>query len=94
MTNYTNSSNKDKLETFLNAGKESQGFKPRFLTLINKTFQLFIESLSFSNELRIWQDYDRFGKKVWHAFDPVTGKHTSVNSEAEMRAWTEKRYYQ
>ncbi len=94
MTNYTNSSNKQEVATFLNNPKQNWGLKRKFLSLINESLQLFIESLSFSNELRIWQGYDRFGNEVWHAFEPVTGKHTCADSEAEMRTWIEKRYYQ
>jgi hypothetical protein len=94
MTNYTNSSNKDGVATFLNKPQQNQSFKPKLLSLINESFQLFLKSLSFSNELRVWQGYDRLGNEVWHAFDPVTGKHTSLDSEAEMRDWLEKRYYQ
>lgn len=46
------------------------------------------------NELRIWQTYDRAGNNWWHAYDPVTGRHASVDSEAEMRVWIEQQYHQ
>jgi len=46
-----------------------------------------------SNELRVWQTYDRFGKNWWHVFDPLSGRYNSTDDEASMRAWIERRYY-
>lgn len=69
---------KIKLLIFSAFRRVSQGLIPKFIG---------------SNELRVWQSYDRFGNNWWHAYDPVTGRHTSVNSEAELRVWIETRYY-
>ena len=45
-----------------------------------------------SNELRIWQTYDHFGSNWWHAFDPLTGRHNSVNSKVKLQAWIKLTY--
>ncbi len=58
-----------------------------------KALQGLLESLIGSNELRIWQSCDRSGTTWWHVYDPITGKHSSVASEEELRIWIEKRYY-
>ncbi len=63
---------------------------PIFSTL-RKVWQRLIASFIGNNELRIWQTYDH-GNNWWHAYDPRTGRHTSVDSEAKMREWIEKRY--
>ncbi|HEY9633138.1 MAG TPA: hypothetical protein V6D14_07020 [Coleofasciculaceae cyanobacterium] len=66
-------------------------------SLLNSALKRFLyqmmESFIGNNDLRIWQTYDRFGKNWWHAYDPLTGKRTSVASEAELRVWIEQRYY-
>jgi hypothetical protein len=72
---------------------QNQLIKLSIIFPLRNALQRIIESLITSNELQIWQTYDRFGKNWWHAYDPVTGQHTSVDSEAELRAWIEKRYY-
>lgn len=94
MTNYTSFSNKNKIETFVNKAEQGRSLKPKPASLINKFFQSLIRGLTAGNELRIWQGYDRFGNEVWHAYDPGTDKHTCVDSEAKLRVWIEKRYYQ
>lgn len=60
---------------------------------VKKVLQILVESFIGSNELRIWQTYDQYGNNWWHAYDPVTGRHTSVQTESELRAWIERRYY-
>ncbi len=58
-----------------------------------KALQGLLESLIGSNDLQIWQSCDRSGTTWWHVYDPITGKHSSVASEEELRIWIEKRYY-
>ena len=55
-------------------------------------FQRLLKLFVGANDLRIWQTNDSLGNNWWHAYDPVTGRHTSVDSEAEMRAWIEQHY--
>lgn len=56
-------------------------------------FQRLLQFFVGANDLRIWQTSDRLGHKWWHAYDPATGRRTSVDSETEMRAWIEQHYY-
>ncbi len=65
------------------------------LIAIAKTiWQHFIYVVSSHNELQVWQKTDRYGNTYWQAYDPVTGRSTSLGSEDEMRIWIEQRYYQ
>jgi len=46
-----------------------------------------------ANELRIWSR-KHAGLRVWHAYDPVTGQHRRFASEADLRDWIDRRYYE
>ena len=63
------------------------------IPILRKTLQHLLQTFIGSHDLRIWQSCDRFGKNWWHVYDPVTGKHTSVDSESQLREWIERRYY-
>lgn len=63
------------------------------ISALKRISEYLRESIVGRNELRVWQTSDHFGNQRWHAYDPVTGRHTTVNSEAELRAWIERRYY-
>lgn len=67
--------------------------KQQISSPLRRVLQRLQEIFIGSNELRIWQTYDQFGENWWHAYDPVTGHHTSVQSETELRGWIEMRYY-
>ena len=56
-------------------------------------WQHLLAILIKDNDLQIWQTSDSFGNNWWHAYDPATGRSTSVDSEADMRVWIEQRYY-
>jgi hypothetical protein len=77
------------------SNEQTQNWKIRLprSSAFKKVVQRLRESFIGSNELRIWQSCDRFGNTWWHVYDPVTGKHSSVASEEELRIWIEKRYY-
>ena len=68
--------------------------KPRLLSGLSRVLDRLMKFLVTSNELRIWQTSDRFGNTLWNAYDPATGRSTSLDSEPELRAWIEERYYQ
>jgi len=74
--------------------RQKQQIKLKIISALRRAWQQLIESFVGSNELRIWQTYDCFGNNWWHAYDPVTGRYTSVDSEAEMRVWIEHRVFQ
>ncbi|HEY9821380.1 MAG TPA: hypothetical protein V6D35_11475 [Candidatus Sericytochromatia bacterium] len=61
--------------------------------VLRKTLQYLMQTFIGSNDLRIWLTCDRFGKNWWHVYDPITGRHSSVDSEEKLREWIEKRYY-
>ena len=63
------------------------------LSRLKVIWQWMVQVFVGSNELRTWQTYDRYGNNWWHAYDPVTGRYTSVDSEAELRVWIEQHYY-
>lgn len=92
MKNSALASDRERLEAIFN--RDSRQVKPlKFLLRINKILQLLTKAFLGSNELRVWQTYDRYGNNWWHAYDPLTGRCNCVESEAEMRVWIEKCYY-
>ena len=72
---------------------EKHPIKFSIVPILRKIVQRLIETFIGSNDLQIGQTYDRFGNKWWHVYDPVTGRHASVDSEEQLRAWIEERYY-
>jgi len=78
--------------SLFNEHLHKQQIKVQRFSVLKRILQFLTASFIGSNELRIWQTYDR-GNNWWHAYDPCTGCHTSVDSEAKMRAWIENRYY-
>jgi hypothetical protein len=62
------------------------------LSLIEKLWQNAIAALAKEPELKVWQKQDRHGRIYWHAYDPLTDKSVSFDSEAVMRCWIESSY--
>ncbi|MUL35422.1 hypothetical protein BWI75_03380 [Gloeocapsopsis sp. AAB1 = 1H9] len=60
---------------------------------LKSIWQQVINYLNAKHELQVWQSSDRDGHTWWNAYDPITGRTTKRNSETEMRAWIEERYY-
>ena len=71
---------------------QNQRIKLKVFSLFNRIFRHLSESFVGSDELRIWQTYDCSGNNWWYVFDPLTGRHTSVNSREKLRAWIELNY--
>lgn len=92
MKTYTNSLDRERLETIWSQESQPQD-KALKLSGLNKVWQRLLQFFVSGDELRIWQTQDH-GKTWWHAYDSVTGRRTSVDSEEEMRSWIEQRYYQ
>lgn len=46
-----------------------------------------------SNESRIWQRRDRFGKLYWRIYDPSSDRSITFTSEQEIRKWLDQRFY-
>ncbi len=93
METSANSLNRKKLDTIYHQESQPQVKNLKLLSGAKQILQRLMQLFVGGNDLRIWQTYDQFGNNWWHAFDPLTGRYTSVESEAEMRAWIEQRYY-
>jgi hypothetical protein len=61
---------------------------------LKSAFERCVQFFANANEPQIWAKTDRYGNTYWHTYDPVSGRSVSLDSEAEMRAWLEQRYYQ
>ncbi len=71
-----------------------QQIKLPLFSALKSAFQFCAQFFANANEPQIWTETDRYGNTYWHAYDPVSGRSVSLDSEAEMRAWLEQRYYQ
>lgn len=94
MKNSISSFEREKLEFLYHQPTKVQTKKADSLAPLKRVWQRFINYLNTQNELQVWQSSDRDGHTWWNAYDPITGRTTKRNSEAEMRAWIEERYYQ
>lgn len=76
----------------VNSSKQfSETLKP---TRIARLLQSVVYFLTQRQEPRIYRRSDRSGRLYYEIFDPVTGLHTALGSEQDVRAWLERRYYQ
>ena len=68
----------------------------RFLNRISlDSFWNYLANMAAgSSEPIIRKRCDRQGQTFYAVYDPVTHHRTICNSEAEVRAWLEQRYYQ
>jgi hypothetical protein len=94
MTNYTNCSDRERLNILLKETKQEPTKKQTLFSRLNSIWQHIVKSLIQEQELKIWQSTDRFGNTQWYAYDPVTDSSVTRDSEAEMRVWVEQHYYQ
>ncbi len=94
MTNYTNYSDRERLEKLINQNEENRvKSKPHF-SLINSIWKYIVTAMANGHEPRIWKSTDRAGNTWWHGYDPITDQTVCLDSEVEMRVWIEERYYQ
>ncbi len=84
---------RERLEVIFSHSEPKQVKKTKLFSALNRIWQHLSAFLTKGNELQVWQTVDHFGNTWWNAYDPATGRSTSVASEAEMRVWVEKRYY-
>lgn len=83
-----------RLEVIFSQSEHKQVKKSKFFSALKGIWQHLLTTLTNDNALQVWQTTDRFGNTWWNAYDPATGRSTSLASEAEMRVWIEERYYQ
>lgn len=65
-----------------------------FIGIAKRFCQALIGKFSGDQELKVWETADSAGRKLWHAYDPISGRLICTETEAEMRVWLEQRYYQ
>lgn len=54
--------------------------------------QWLLTTLTDSQQVRVWTKITPNGTQ-WNAYDPATGRRFSGYSEADLRTWLERRYY-
>lgn len=59
----------------------------------NQISNALLQKMSCNNEPQIYSKQNKFGEVVWNVYDPLTGYQASMESEAEVRAWLDRRYY-
>jgi hypothetical protein len=62
-------------------------------TGIVQLLQSVVCLLTHRQEPKIYRKSDRSGRLYYEIFDPVTGLHTALGTEQEVRTWLERRYY-
>lgn len=67
--------------------------KSVLISALKSGLEHLIEFLKLSDEPRIWETTDRYGHTVWRVYDPVSDRAATLESEDEIRAWLERRYY-
>jgi hypothetical protein len=69
-------------------------FRTIALTL-QSTFSLIWDIVFslLSDEPKIWQGRDRFGKLYWRVYDPSRDRSITFTSEQEVREWLDQRFY-
>jgi len=94
MKTSTDSLDRNRLEAVWNQesqlSNENQKSSLGLLGFLQRLLKFFVAG----DELQIWQTHDRNGMTLWHAYDPITGRRAALDSEAEMRVWIERHYYQ
>ena len=91
MTNYTNASDRERLEQlWIQATDPSKNF-PNFAVIIQPVLQKLLMFLTAGDQPRIWRVYH--GKtQLWNAYDPISDCRVEGLSESELRSWLEERY--
>jgi hypothetical protein len=84
---------RERLEANFSQSEQKRVKNSKFLSALHRIWQHLLTILTKGNDLQVWQTSDRFGNTWWNAYDPATGRSTSLASEAEMRVWIEERYY-
>ncbi|HEY9596817.1 MAG TPA: hypothetical protein V6D33_04025 [Cyanophyceae cyanobacterium] len=78
---------------FLNTYLPNWQVKSTIISAFKSSLEHLIDFLKLSDEPRIWKTTDREGITVWRIYDPVSDHAVTLDSEDEIRAWLERRYY-
>ena len=84
---------REKLESLFDQSRALRYQQSRLLLGLKQIGSWLLKVLISGNEPRIWIHQSSTGKR-WCAYDPITKHSVSLDSEAELRVWLEKRYYQ
>jgi hypothetical protein len=68
--------------------------KSRFVSSITRIWNRIVESIIAVNELKIYSLKSKSGSSYWEIHDPILGRRVFFNSEAEVRDWLDRRYYE
>ncbi len=96
MTNYTQSSDREKLEQLFEQTEQKPAEKSKLSLslLLNNIWEYLATAIAKNQEPQVWTSTDHFGHTWWHGYDPTTGRSVWRESEQEMRVWLEERYCQ
>jgi hypothetical protein len=75
------------------AALENRQIALPIISAFKRGLQQIIQYLNRGSELQVWTTIARDGEIRWHAYDPVSDRRVVTQSEAQMRAWVEERYY-
>lgn len=91
MKNTTTASNKLQLNILsCYQSENNQGTESKLLLLLRRAWQEWITEL-IVNDSRIWQTVDWAGNTWWHAYNSVTGRSATRESETEILEWIDRR---
>ena len=68
----------------------SESITSKLLSFVGKVWNA-ITVVNVDPQIR--QERDRYGKSQWRVFDPITSKSRLFDSEDDVCAWLEQRYY-
>ncbi len=84
---------RQKLERLFDQPKALSDRKNRFLSGLKQIGAFLLKALESGDEPRIWITTSSTGKQ-WSAYDPLSKRSASFDSEEGLRVWLEQRYYQ
>lgn len=68
--------------------------KSGFVSKLEQLLRRIVESIIAVNELKIYSLKSRSGHCCWAVHDPLLGRKVFFESEAEVREWLDRRYYE
>ena len=81
------------LERLFDQPKALHDRKNGLLFRLKQVGSFLLKALTSGDEPRIWITNSSSGKR-WSAYDPISNCSGSFDSEDDLRAWLEQRYYQ
>ncbi len=63
-------------------------------TLLHQIYQSLLKTVVNKPDIKIWRVSNQKGELHWRVYNPMNEQTGYFNSEAEVRAWLEQRYYE